>query len=91
MLPPPPEPAVAVIPLNVESCPAAPTVTVTISGNFPNSSVAPITSVVSGINITTDYNTHWLIVGGGAGAGSGYVASGGGGGGVKPNPVIEAN
>jgi len=59
------------------------TLTVTISGNFPNSSVAPITSVVSGVNITTDYNTHWLIVGGGAGAGSGYVAGGGGGGGVK--------
>lgn len=59
------------------------TLTVTISGTFPASGVSPITSVVSGINIITDYNTHWLIVGGGAGAGSGYVASGGGGGGVK--------
>lgn len=59
------------------------TVTVTISGNFPTSSVAPITSVVSGINITTDYLAHFLIVGGGGNAGSAYIASGGGGGGVR--------
>ena len=60
--------------------------TVTISGNFPTSSVAPIASVVSGINITTDYNVHFLIVGAGGAAGVSGVKSnqgGGGAGGIK--------
>ena len=62
------------------------TLTVTISGNFPTSSVAPIASVVSGINITTDYNVHFLIVGAGGSAGVSTIKSnqgGGGAGGIK--------
>lgn len=62
------------------------TLTVTISGNFPTSSVAPITSVVSGINITTDYLAHYLVVargGDGGPSGNNSVRSGAGAGGLK--------
>jgi len=57
--------------------------TVTISGTFPTVGVGAITSVVSGITISTAYLAHFLMVGGGGSAGSGYVSSGGGGGGVR--------
>ncbi len=62
------------------------TLTVTISGNFPTSSVAPIASVVSGINITTDYLAHYLVIargGNGGPSGNNSVRSGGGAGGLK--------
>ena len=62
------------------------TLTVTISGNFPTSSVAPIASVVSGVNITTDYLAHYLVVsrgGNGGPSGNNSVRSGGGAGGLK--------
>jgi len=69
------------------------TLTVTITGNYPTVGVAPITSVVSGITDVTQYNAHFLLVGGGAGAGTAYVASGGGGGGVRtsfsPNGGVQ--
>ena len=57
--------------------------TVTISGTFPAVGVSPITSVVSGITVSTAYLAHFLMVGGGGSAGSAYVSSGGGGGGVR--------
>ena len=59
------------------------TLTVTISGTFPTVGVSAITSVVSGITISTTYLAHFLIVGGGGNSGGNYVASGGGGGGVR--------
>ena len=57
--------------------------TVTISGTFPTVGVGAITSVVSGITISTAYLAHFLMVGGGGSAGSAYVSAGGGGGGVR--------
>ena len=57
--------------------------TVTISGTYPNVGVGAITSVVSGITVSTTYLAHFLIVGGGGNSGNNQTSSGGGGGGVR--------
>ena len=59
------------------------TLTVTITGNYPTVGVAPITSVVSGITDVTQYNAHYLVVGGGSYTNHNYIHGGGGGGGLK--------
>lgn len=59
------------------------TLTVTITGTYPTVGVGAITSVVSGINISTEYLAHYLVVGGGSNTNYNYIHGGGGGGGLK--------
>jgi len=59
------------------------TLTVTITGTYPTVGVGAITSVVSGINISTEYLAHYLVIGGGSNTNYNYIHGGGGGGGLK--------